>query len=249
MRNHEYKAEPDLFIDAGGHDGCSVIAFLLVNPLADCITIEPNPELWEYYRFIPCKLIKKALAGNVEKRPIAIDTFDADGSSIIKNKPVFYQDKERISDMILDVDCIKLSDLLGYYAAGRKAIVKLDIEGAEYEVLEEVIKAGKLTAVKKIYCEFHSSKLPEMKGREEKIKSLLRNILVEKEWDAISFSLLNKLKRKTSILDIFMLHWSRIRLILVIRTARVLRWKKLPYHLARQDFKKAVKILDVADGI
>lgn len=78
-----------LFIDCGGYDGCSVIKFLIEHDNYDCITFEPNPDLWHYYNGIPTNLIKKAVSTYDGEIELLIDPIDADGSSYIKEKKLF----------------------------------------------------------------------------------------------------------------------------------------------------------------
>ena len=58
-----------IFIDCGGHDGCSVVQFLSGRPDFSCVTFEPNEVMSPYYRFLPTRLVKKAVSthdGTVE---------------------------------------------------------------------------------------------------------------------------------------------------------------------------------------
>ena len=57
--------------------------------------------------------------------------------------------------------------------------MKLDIEAAEYDVLEYMIESGVISKITKIYCEFHSGKMNEehrtiFRKRQESIMDFMR---------------------------------------------------------------------------
>ncbi len=58
-------------------------------------------------------------------------------------------------------------------------ILKLDIEGSEFAILEKMIKERTISWVDKLYCEFHSFHMPTYKKREEKIKQKLSELNIK----------------------------------------------------------------------
>jgi FkbM family methyltransferase len=181
-----------LFIDCGGYDGCSVIKFLLKNPNFDVVTFEPNPDLWDYYESIPTLLVKKAVATHDGEVEFIIDPVDGDGSSYVKTKNVVFDGSiQNINCPTIFVKCVDLSRFIKnasqYY---NRIFLKLDIEGAEYEILEHMLNDGALSFVTKIYCEFHWNKIGmSIDQHNDLLKRLIEHVDINKEeWDALGFS-------------------------------------------------------------
>lgn len=183
-----------IFIDAGGYDGCSALVFFTMNPEFDILSFEPNPEFWPFYADLPTQLIKKAVwtfEGEIE---FLIDPVDGDGSSLIKNKLIdntgTYKNVECEQKT---VPCIDLSQLIADLSKNYTEIVlKLDVEGAEYAILEKMCMDGSLEKLSKLYCEFHWDRIGIT---EEEHLSLLgkveEQILVD-PWDALFLSVYKK---------------------------------------------------------
>ena len=73
----------NLFIDAGGHDGCPLIKFLFANPEYNCMSFETNPIFAHYYWCLPGELNQSAAYMNGGMVDFIIDPVDGDGSSLI----------------------------------------------------------------------------------------------------------------------------------------------------------------------
>ena len=179
-----------LFIDCGGYDGCSAIKFLLKNPEYDVITFEPNSEMWDYYKDMPTKLIEKAVMHYDGVVDFTIDPIDGDGSSVIKEKKIDATNKVSNGECpIRSVDCVDLSAFIKKQSKKyAEIILKLDIEGAEYKVIQKIVDDGTLDFIDKIYAEFHWKKMGLEKSVHDGIVSLIQKKLVEEEWDALEFA-------------------------------------------------------------
>lgn len=53
------------------------------------------------------------------------------------------------------VQCIDFSNFIKTLGDDKKIIVKLDIEGAEYEVIQSLIDSGAINLISELYVEFH----------------------------------------------------------------------------------------------
>lgn len=183
----------NFFIDCGGHDGCSIIKFLLKNSSFDCYTFEPNPEFHKYYRFLPTKLIKNAVHIFNGKVEFIIDTVDGDGSSIISSKIIDYKNIVKNDDCPrIIIDCIDLSEfILNNTSENDYIILKLDVEGAEYNILKKLLDDNVIDRIDELYCEFHWSKIGLDIIEHNKLLEKLNAHLEVKDWDALTFSLSN----------------------------------------------------------
>jgi FkbM family methyltransferase len=179
-----------VFVDCGAFDGCSVIKFKLANPEFDCISFEPNPILWKYFKYIPTKLIKKGISNKNEKMKFRIDHIYADGSSLISTKKVLYGLHQSQSEVkSIEIECISLANLIMTLESKYDYIIlKLDVEGAEYDILEDLIARNLLDKLTKLYVEFHWQKCNFSEKRHSDLISNLKSRVVFEDWDALEFA-------------------------------------------------------------
>lgn len=73
--------------------------------------------------------------------------------------------------MVRTIDFAKW--LLDNFAGREDLIVKMDIEGAEYEVLPRLIATGAIRLIGELRCEWHWDRFPVTKAEDERIKALV----------------------------------------------------------------------------
>ncbi len=182
--------ERGLFIDCGGYDGCSAVKFILQNPRFDSLTLEPNPALWSYYNDVPTTLIKKAAYTHGDTVTFTIDETDADGSSLINSKKVDYWGNVANEDCPkIEVKCVNISELVRQAATlYQKIILKIDIEGAEYDVLEKLLEKDLVRHIAIIFAEFHWHKCGFPEIRHNQLIAALKQQTLVAEWNALDFA-------------------------------------------------------------
>ncbi|WIA56088.1 FkbM family methyltransferase [Sphingobium sp. WTD-1] len=179
-----------LFVDCGGHDGCSAVMFLLRHPDFDCVTFEPNPALHKYYAGVPTQLRPEAAYTYNGEINFTIDPIDADGSSLIEGKRIDATKKlENAECPVINAPCIDLSEYIRTVSSKYDEIhLKMDIEGAEYDILEKMLSDGTLNLIDKLYCEFHVEKIPMDPKRHDDIVARASAIVGKiQEWNAHIF--------------------------------------------------------------
>lgn len=131
-----------------------------------------NKAIWTKNCFLPFYLSK-------DERQIA--------SSLLKeklckvdSKIVPYFEEEPVL-----VECVDLSDWIEKnIKTHHRLILKLDIEGAEYDVLNKLIEEKTILKVKKLYVEFHPETVLSKKHDHHLIIEKLKKIgLLVQEWD------------------------------------------------------------------
>ena len=155
LLNEDYYFESDSdtphIIDGGAHLGMAIYYFKSRYPNACITAFEPHPELhalaaenvarngWEGVKILP-----HALAGTRREAIFHISESWSMAGSLSERRAT-------LGDTVRDVtvQCVPLSD----YLRAPVDFLKLDIEGAEDEVLEEA--APWLHNVANIFCEFH----------------------------------------------------------------------------------------------
>lgn len=145
------ESESPRIIDAGSHMGMAIYYFKSLYPSARITAFEPDPALYtlaaenvEKNDWTDVELLPFALAGKRQNAPFHIsEAWSMAGS--LNDRRARLGDKVRT----ITVQCVPLSD----YLREPVDFLKLDIEGAEVEVLEEI--ADWLHHVSYFFCEFH----------------------------------------------------------------------------------------------
>ena len=97
-------------------------------------------------------------------------------------------DKAIIQEKFLEVECIRFSDFIQENFKPKDFIVlKLDIEGSEFAVIDDMIATGTMDYINEIYIEFHEKLLdPNKEGktdrREKYISYFSKNNIFYQAW-------------------------------------------------------------------
>lgn len=187
-----HSGEKVLFVDLGANlgQGYSWFKNYFKTPNISFELFEPNPNCVK-----KLKLMDDVKAGKVKLHPVGVGkeegSFDfygldeseggeySQGGSIVQehNSSWYTSTKERaIKVKVIDFSSYLKSKAVNF----DKIIVKMDIEGAEVELLEALMKNNTINLISILYLEFHSQYQSEehslsTKKREEKILKHLTN--------------------------------------------------------------------------
>lgn len=160
-----------VFIDCGAHDGCSARLFIKeVDPTREyeIFSFEPpsrsfrkNERLKELAEKQQVLVIRKAVW--IYDGEITFHDNRGSGASLLEAKRLI---KDKVVKPIKEqstevrVECFDLSKWIQEnFDKEDYIILKMDIEGAEYEVIKKMHEDGTLGLVDKIYCELHGLKV------------------------------------------------------------------------------------------
>ena len=164
------KSQKNIFIDLGTNLGQGFFYFKKFFKLKDYeyILVEPNPNLKNFiqkniikkYPLNNIKLINKAAYIEDTKKKFFGLTEDergilSDGASIIKehNSNLYISDETRS----IEIECFNIINYLKALNHYDNIIIKMDVEGSEYDILEKLIENfSDLKNIKHIFIEFHS---------------------------------------------------------------------------------------------
>lgn len=175
FKKHVYYVELDnqspLIIDGGAHVGLASIYFKTLYPNATIWAFEPLPELVEYLqanisvnRLENVFIIPSGLAARAGKTELYIDAEDKNHwLSTSSMFPGAWTSKQQTTPV--EVETVELTN----YLEQPVDILKLDIEGAEIEVINSVRHQLKL--VKHLFLEFHATR----ERRPQELVTLLLN--------------------------------------------------------------------------
>ena len=141
-------------IDCGTNIGMSVLYFKLLAPNAKVIAFEPNPDTFNIIKDnvgknnLDVKLYNVGLGKEQGELPFYTDMGDSSSQSASLTKHIQNKNRE-LKEIKVTID--KLSN----YISGPIDVLKLDIEGAEGEVLEDLEETDKLKYCKIVFLEYH----------------------------------------------------------------------------------------------
>jgi len=184
-----------IFLDCGAYDGCSVRMFLDRRIDAndfEIFSFEPNPNLAKYHPVYPSQFINKAAWIEDTKSTFFVHGIDG-GSTLIKTKSKHNNRKAKrrptqfSKAKELTVDCIDLCKWIReQFNQDDYIVLKLDIEGAEYPILEKMLTDDTIQYINELYCEFHTERCGMTKKDDEKLREIItqNNVKIYK-WDAM----------------------------------------------------------------
>lgn len=139
-------------IDCGGNIGLSVIAFKQAYPQARILTFEADPAL------------AALLAWNVKTLGLTNITVETKAVGGVNGQVMFQPDGAVDGHVVaahdvapqataIRVPAVRLSDMI----TGPVDLLKLDIEGSEYDVIADLSQSGRIAQVKTLICEVHGN--------------------------------------------------------------------------------------------
>ena len=174
-------------IDCGAHKGLISEVFLRMG--ATVYAFEPNHYLFNYARFRlgdaveggSFHIANNAVWDRVEniklylREELGEETMldsASESSSILIEKTrdnIKYQTSE---DKFLEVESVDLAEFIDSLNQDVH-ILKLDVEGAEFDILLKLIHTGVYTKVRHIFVETHEDKIPELREKSDETRRLI----------------------------------------------------------------------------
>lgn len=145
-----------VFVDAGSHEGKISRMFHKKHPEYKIYAFEPNPNIKPKYSPEVIFHNKAVWIENTERDFYLYEDTRSEGCSLMYEKQGETIDREHP----IKVKCIDFSRwITETFNRKDKIVLKMDIEGAEYEVLNKMIKDNSIGYINKLYIEFHIHKL------------------------------------------------------------------------------------------
>lgn len=194
MRYHSvFPWRRHLFLDCGGFNGCSIRRFTReFDPKGrfQMVTFEPNELYATYYSDFPRhRLIQAAVHDRDGSHQFYLDREDGDGSTLFKNKLTRENGGFGTLDSVnpVTVTTVDLSSWLKEHTNRLDYIIlKLDVEGAEYDVLEKLIRDRTIRRINHLFVEWHWQRVGVPEERHGELLRNLRRLRVPiLEWDAL----------------------------------------------------------------
>ena len=166
-----------IFIDGGAHKGESIEAFMKTQayPLRkwEIYSFEANPELIPIIlnKYKNVTVLNKAIWVNDGSVDFYIAAESTLSSSIIKDKKTGMLSKTPIS-----VPSVNFSNWVKKKFRNKDyVVVKFDIEGAEYDVLDKMLKDGSISLIDVLYIEFHNERVHINPAKDKELVEKITN--------------------------------------------------------------------------
>jgi FkbM family methyltransferase len=155
-------------IDLGCFNGDSVLHFISYPDIDEIEAYDPNLEyldIWQaiskHYKQVTFKGVAVYTHnGRIEytQRPTELPL----GSTVMKEKSGWGDGEVR------EVPCVDILDIVT-----EDCVLKVDVEGAEYDILERLVEHDRDRFVKRLYVEWHDSKMSsDNTERQEKLMEI-----------------------------------------------------------------------------
>lgn len=186
-----------VYIDCGAWTGDSVLKFKKYYNDYDIYAFECHPnhkkDLIQLSKKYDFKFIDKAVwTKNREKIPFYIGTKDRTAASTV------HISKKRKIDKIhpIFVTCIDFSKwIMENFNRDQYIVCKMNIEGAEYDILEKMLKDGSISYIKRLFCSWHQNKIRDIeKKRHSILLKKLKGKIILHPWNFVDGQVENPFK-------------------------------------------------------
>ncbi|PIT87766.1 MAG: hypothetical protein COU31_01175 [Candidatus Magasanikbacteria bacterium CG10_big_fil_rev_8_21_14_0_10_40_10] len=154
-------------VDVGAHAGFFVLYARDLNPVVAIYALEPAPDNLEALR----QNLRLNNINGVTIAPVALA--DHSGSRVLAlmqdSHNHYLADENEEVEQGIKVSALNLSDLLRQYGLEKISLLKMDIEGGEYEVVDNWSRKD-FNKIETIIMEYHNTRLRDYREIEESLR-------------------------------------------------------------------------------
>ena len=179
---------PKVVLDVGGNRGQSISYFLKLNKHTKIISFEPTKSLYKYllkkYNSFPNITIsnkgissfsgKKRFYENYMNLTSSFEKINYDSNYLKFKTKILGLDVKKIIKKEYDVNVVTLSSYIKKNIASNIDLIKLDVEGHEYECLKGLFDVPLNSNIKLIQLEYHNDDMYQNSIPFDKIDNLLQ---------------------------------------------------------------------------
>lgn len=162
--------EPNI-IDVGAYIGLSILYFKACYPNAHITAFEPNPNIFplleeniEYNNIKNVQLHNIAIGKDTRERDLYIESSGFAAFSTASFRKDAWNGKQKSRSIIVQ------TEPLSKYIKKKVDLLKVDTEGAEYEILKELDESGSFSAIENLLVEYHPSPRSKLQNLEKILK-------------------------------------------------------------------------------
>jgi len=159
-----------IFIDLGAYNGDTINKAIKQYGDVDLfVAFEPDPVTFKALRDnVPESVIcyRAAASDTNGITKLYICPTGAMGHSLIGTKIT-------VSDKFVEVEEIDFSEYINKFSQNDEIILKVDIEGKEYDLFRKLVSSPNIKLIKKLFCEWHYKKIGMSEEEHNKVVRLL----------------------------------------------------------------------------
>jgi len=177
-----------VFIDLGAYQGDTLDK--AINIFRDADRFYAFEAFEPSFRELCCKfgqndkviLIQKAASDKNSIIRLFLDASGDQGHSL-------YSSKNNVSSSFVEVVSLDFSRfIIDNFSKSDEIILKVNIEGAEYDLFDKMIRDGSINYLGRIFCEWHNLKIKEIEEKHNRIVPALQiagfNLTGENQYDS-----------------------------------------------------------------
>jgi FkbM family methyltransferase len=151
------------YVDLGANTGDVAAQFAIDHPDYGIFCVEPNPELIGHIHANAVRVgrtfVTMWAAAWISDGKLPLFLSEAHDASTVVPGKVEHPQIDYTNG--INVPCFDFSRwMLRTFRPTDDVIVKMDIEGAEYAILEKMLADGSLSLIKELRCEWHHDRFP-----------------------------------------------------------------------------------------
>ncbi|MBT4121277.1 MAG: FkbM family methyltransferase [Candidatus Magasanikbacteria bacterium] len=157
----------DPILDIGAHIGMFSLYASILNPDAKIISLEPEPENFKLLK----QNLKQNHCKNIFTKQVALSHTQDTNINLYISKDTHTHSTFSKTDSSIEVNTTTLEKLITQNRLGRIGLLKMDIEGAEFEIIKN-IKQDTWGKIQYLVIEYHESENNKRTDLENIIRSL-----------------------------------------------------------------------------
>jgi len=166
----------DVVIDGGANYGR--VTLRLIGTGARIEAYEPNPAAFEHLskafgQHPQVNCIRKGLSDHNGTAKLYLHHRSEQDSLHYSEASSLIRDKWNISrDNAVEIELVDIADVVNAID-DQIRLLKLDIEGGEYTVLDRLLDTGLIHRIDQVFCETHELKIPSLRNETAKLRQRL----------------------------------------------------------------------------
>lgn len=183
IRNLLRENDPGIAVDLGAHVG--EVTMELASFSSIVYAFEPLPAaarvLSRNVAMYPnVKVVRAAAAAEEGAEQFYVG--DHSGGTKLPEGSSLVSAKSNLSESFIEVHKIKFSDFVASLD-DRVSVLKMDIEGAEYDVILDLLNSGVIWSIDKLFVEEHYDRVGQLQDKRKEMMNLIDTLGVRERFD------------------------------------------------------------------
>lgn len=194
-----------IIIDLGANDGCSIVKFqkMLKEKQIDnyCIySFEPHPYFLRNLKSLECNnvhIVPKIGHTYNGVAKLFVSSVGNDGSSIYSDKTTNGVSEKKF----IECETVDIAEFIKELPPHNELWVKMDVEGAEYELIPHLHSSNIISKIHKLFIEWHHEKISSITTEQHNRVVKMVDCLEKHDWCALAYRTMNDKDYRNKLAD------------------------------------------------